>query len=107
MYAFRHNILLDAALQPHLADFGFLMALPIEHRSSCLVTSTGSIALAGTRGYLAPEFITGKVGPKVDVYSYGIVSLSSLQCIIESPLYCLMHVYVGVSRDLHGTPSLL
>ena len=74
-HARRHNILLDVTLTPHLADFGFLMALPVEHPSSCLVTSTGSIALAGTRGYLAPEFITGKVGAKVDMYSYGIVSV--------------------------------
>ena len=39
-----------------------------------MVTSAGSIALAGTRGYLAPEFVAGKIGPKCDVYSYGIVS---------------------------------
>ena len=71
----RHNILLDSSLTPYLGDFGFLMALPVEHRSSCLVTAAGSVALAGTRGYLAPEFITGKIGPKTDVYSYGVVSL--------------------------------
>ena len=48
------------------------MALPVEHRSSCLVTAAESV---GTRGYLAPEFITGKIGPKTYVYSYGVVSL--------------------------------
>ena len=73
----RHNILLDGALNPYLADFGFLMPLPMtESRTSCLVTSTGSIAIAGTRGYLAPEFMAGKIGQKVDVYSYGIVSIA-------------------------------
>ena len=71
---FRHNILLDASLTPFLADFGFLVGIPVEFRSSCLVTSAGSLALAGTRGYLAPEFSAGKVGPKCDVYNYGIVS---------------------------------
>ena len=66
------NILLDEALQPKVADFGFLMALPLEHGSSCVVTGGGALALAGTRGYLAPEFTSGA---KSDVYSYGIVSL--------------------------------
>ena len=70
---YRNNILLDASLTPRLADFGFLLTLILEDKSSCLVTLTGSIALAGTHGYLSPEFIAGKVGPKTDVYSYGIV----------------------------------
>ena len=48
------------------------MALPVEQKG---VTSEGLRALVGTRGYLAPEFITGKIGPKTDVYSYGNVSL--------------------------------
>ena len=69
----RHNILLDQSLIPYLADFGFFMALPIEHKSSCLVTALGSITFAGTQGYLAPEFTFGKLGPKTDVYSYGVV----------------------------------
>ena len=80
----RHNILLDGTLTPYLADFGFLMALPLEHNSSCLVTSTASIALAGTRGYLAPEFVLGKMGPNSDIYSYGIVSFE-LMCAHDMP----------------------
>ena len=71
----RHNILLDAALTPYLADFGFLMAIPLEHHSSCLMSSAGSLALAATNGYLAPEYTSGKIGPKLDVYSYGVVSI--------------------------------
>ena len=59
------------SLTPYLADLGFLMALPLEHHSSYSVTFTGSIALAGTRGYLGPEFVIGKVGPKCNVYSFG------------------------------------
>ena len=71
--AYRNNILLDASLTSHLADFGFLLTLTLEHKSSCLVTLTGSIALAGKHGYLSSEFTAGKVVPKTDVYSYGIV----------------------------------
>ena len=70
------NILLDDTLQPKVADFGFLMALPLDHGSSCVVTGGGALALTGTRGYLAPEFTSGKLGAKSDVYSYGIVGLS-------------------------------
>lgn len=66
------------ALQPDIAHFGFVMALPIENRSSSLVTSTGLIALAG---------------------SYAIVSLSS---IIASPLFdahtCVFFGYDGGCR---------
>ena len=72
--SYRHNILLDGALDPYLANFGFLMPLPMESRNSCLVTAAGSIAIAGTKRYLAPKFMAGKIGPKLDVYCYGIVS---------------------------------
>ena len=48
------------------------------------MTSTASIALAGTRDYLTPEFVAGKVGPKCDVYSYGIASFK-LVCMHDIP----------------------
>lgn len=66
-----NNILLDDALN---ADLGFMMTLPIDYGSSCIVTSAGAIGMAGTRGYLAPEYGAGKVGPKCDVFSFGIAS---------------------------------
>ena len=71
---FSSNILLDASLKPYVADFGVFMTVPMQCGATCMVTSAASIALAGTRGYLAPEFISGRVGPKCDVYSYGVVS---------------------------------
>ena len=43
--------------------------------STNIVTAAGNIALAGTRGYTAPEYADGKRGPKTDVYMYGVVSL--------------------------------
>ena len=49
------------------------MAMALHFGATCMVTSAASITLAGTRSYL--EFISGKVGPKCDVYSYGIVSV--------------------------------
>ena len=75
-----NNILLDGTLNAYLADLGFMMALPIDYGSSCIVTSAGAIGMAGTRGYLAPEYGAGKVGPKCDVFSFGIVSVVCKFC---------------------------
>lgn len=84
----RHNILLDGHLHPRLADFGFVTPLPLQVGSTCMVTAAGSIALAGTRGYLAPEFADGKHGVKSDVYSYGVVSSES--CICMHNIYMIL-----------------
>ncbi|KAM3762695.1 hypothetical protein ACB098_01G366300 [Castanea mollissima] len=59
------NILLDAEHNPKVADFG--LAKVIGRDFSRVLTT-----IRGTRGYLAPEWISGEaVTPKVDVYSYG------------------------------------
>ena len=39
--------------------------------STSMITVAGTVALAGTRGYLPPEFADGKRGVKSDVYRYG------------------------------------
>ena len=79
-----NNILLDGTLNAYLADLGFMMALPIDYAygSSCIVTSARAIGMAGTRGYmyLAPEYGAGKVGPKCDIFSFGIVSVVGKCC---------------------------
>ncbi|XP_026422850.1 G-type lectin S-receptor-like serine/threonine-protein kinase At2g19130 isoform X1 [Papaver somniferum] len=59
------NILLDADYCPKVADFG-LAKLFGRGFSQVLTT------MRGTRGYLAPEWISGvAITPKADVYSYG------------------------------------
>jgi serine/threonine protein kinase len=59
------NILLDAEDVPKVADFG--LAKVIGRDFSRVLTT-----MRGTRGYLAPEWISGEaVTPKVDVFSYG------------------------------------
>lgn len=61
------NILLDAQLCPKVADFG-LAKLMGRDFSRVLTT------MRGTRGYLAPEWISGvAITAKADVYSYGMM----------------------------------
>jgi len=58
------NILLDAELAPQIVDFG-LAKVPGWDVSRVITT------MRGTRGYLAPEWISGAITSKVDVFSYG------------------------------------
>ncbi|GLT67281.1 hypothetical protein SLA2020_396020 [Shorea laevis] len=61
------NILLDACYNPMISDFGLAKLLGRDF-SRVLTT------IKGTRGYLAPEWITGvAVTPKADVFSYGML----------------------------------
>nr|APU94843.1 leucine-rich repeat receptor-like protein kinase [Pohlia nutans] len=63
------NILLDDNLDPHVSDFG--LAKLLEDKASHVTT-----IVAGTFGYLAPEYMhTGRATEKGDVYSYGVVLL--------------------------------
>lgn len=66
------NILLDHDMQPRLSDFG--LATLMKPDASHVTT-----AVAGTFGYLAPEYFdTGRATTKGDVYSYGVVLLELL-----------------------------
>lgn len=61
------NVLLDASYVPKVADFGLAKLLGRDF-SRVLTT------MRGTRGYLAPEWITGlPITAKADVYSYGMM----------------------------------
>ncbi|XP_062011472.1 L-type lectin-domain containing receptor kinase IX.1-like [Rosa rugosa] len=63
------NIMLDLDFTAKLGDFG--LAQLLDHGQPLKTTHA-----AGTRGYMAPEYITTKVATKKsDVYSFGIVAL--------------------------------
>ncbi|XP_048442910.1 cold-responsive protein kinase 1 isoform X2 [Pyrus x bretschneideri] len=63
------NILLDKDLSPKISDFGLakFIAPNLTHVST---------RVAGTTGYLAPEYaIRGQVTRKADIYSFGVLLL--------------------------------
>ncbi|AQK58668.1 Protein kinase protein with adenine nucleotide alpha hydrolase-like domain [Zea mays] len=64
------NILISKCFEPKLSDFGLAVwAADVTSQMTCN-------DVAGTFGYLAPEyFMHGKVGNKIDVYAFGVVLL--------------------------------
>ncbi|CAN6476175.1 unnamed protein product [Victoria cruziana] len=66
------NILLSDSFEAQLSDFGLAKWMPASSHITCN-------DVAGTFGYLAPEyFMHGKVNDKIDVYSFGVVLLELL-----------------------------
>ncbi|OIV97828.1 hypothetical protein TanjilG_12585 [Lupinus angustifolius] len=62
------NILLDEFLKPRIADFGLAKIVQAN------VGKDSTHIIAGTHGYIAPEYgYTYKVNEKSDVYSFGVV----------------------------------
>ncbi|XP_038714800.1 G-type lectin S-receptor-like serine/threonine-protein kinase At5g35370 [Tripterygium wilfordii] len=83
------NILLHDHFQPKISDFGLSKLLSPE-QSSLFTT------MRGTRGYLAPEWLTNSaISEKTDVYSFGMVILELVSgrknCSLRSQSHSLDH----------------
>ncbi|XP_057817963.2 LRR receptor-like serine/threonine-protein kinase RPK2 [Cryptomeria japonica] len=66
------NILLDNDMNAYLSDFGLARLLEVSETHA-------TTDVAGTFGYVAPEYATTcRVSDKADVYSYGVVLLELL-----------------------------
>nr|XP_009404967.1 PREDICTED: probable receptor-like serine/threonine-protein kinase At5g57670 [Musa acuminata subsp. malaccensis] len=67
------NILLSENFEPQLSDFG------LAKWASATTSQPVCSDVAGTFGYLAPEYILyGKVNEKIDIYAFGVVLLELL-----------------------------
>uniref|UniRef100_K3ZII6 Protein kinase domain-containing protein n=1 Tax=Setaria italica TaxID=4555 RepID=K3ZII6_SETIT len=75
------NILFDSNMNPKICDFEMCKIFDQE------VTQEVTEELAGTLGYMAPEYIAqGVISAKNDVYSFGLLVLSTIRGMSRSGL---------------------
>ncbi|XP_076934211.1 cold-responsive protein kinase 1-like [Bidens hawaiensis] len=97
------NILLDKDLTPKISDFGLAKLIPAN-------MTHVSTRVAGTIGYLAPEYaIRGQLTSRADVYSFGVllVEIVSGRCNTNSLLPLAEQFILERTWDLYEKNELV
>ncbi|KAK6943779.1 Protein kinase domain [Dillenia turbinata] len=97
------NILLDKNFTPKVSDFGLakLFREDVSHIST---------RVAGTLGYLSPEYaISGHLTPKSDVYSFGVLLLEVItgRSVVDFDLELGEHFLVEKAWKMYITNNLV